>query len=270
MDNEGIYKKMVWNYAKIFVIVLTIFVGIKAVAALKEYSYIGAGTPAVNIVTVSGKGEIMAKPDIADFTFSVSEEGKTAKEAQDKATAKSNAAIDEVKAAGVEDKDIKTISYNLSPKYEYGQSICPMSSSGSYPCRQGKQVITGYILNQTIEVKVRKIDDASPLLTKITAKGVSNISGINFVLDDQDALLDQAKTKAISDAKNKAKTLAKQLGVKLGRIISFSENNGGPIYYAKGYATDAMGAGTSQSIPPELPAGENTITSNVTITYEIR
>lgn len=269
--NES-HKKYFFKYLKIFVIILTIFVGIEAVSALKEYSYIGLGTPAVNIITVNGKGEVMAKPDIADFTFTVSEEGKTAKQAQDKATVKSNAALKAIKDAGVEDKDVKTLSYDLSPKYEWEQTACPMNNSASgiiYPCPPGKQVTNGYVVTQTIEVKVRKIDSAGPLLTKITSAGVSNISGINFVVDDRDALLEQAKGMAITDAKTKAETLAKQLGVKLARIVSFSDQSG-PIYYANAYGTDVMSAGIEKTPTPQLPAGENKITSNVSITYEIR
>lgn len=274
MDANGdIYRKMFWSYTRIFIIVLTIFVGIKAIEGLKEYSYIGNGVIATNTITVSGKGEIMAKPDIANFSFSVVEDGKTAKEAQDKATTKSNSALNAIKVAGVEDKDVKTLSYDLSPKYEWRQTACPQSMPASgvvYPCPGGKQTIIGYTVSQTIEVKVRKIDDASALLTKITAVGVSNISGINFVVDDQDALAEQAKEKAIALAKDKAKILAEQLGVRLGRIINFSDQNSGPIYYAKAYGVDSLGMGGETAPAPQLPAGENKITSNVSITYEIK
>lgn len=267
---EDIQKRDLFKYVKVLVIVLIAFVAVKAIGGLKEFSYIGRGTPAVNVLTVSGKGEVMAKPDIAQFTFTISEEAKTAKEAQDKASVKNNTAIDAVKSAGVDDKDIKTLSYDLSPKYEWQQTACPQSSTGAYiPCSGGKSIIVGYTVTQTIEVKVRKIDDASALLTKITSAGASNISGINFVVDDQDKLTAQAKEKAIADAQAKAEALAKQLGVSLARIVSFSDDQGGPIYYAKSYATaDAMGVMSAPA--PQLPTGENKITSNVSITYEIK
>ena len=268
---EDSQKRNFFKYGKILVIILIAFIAAETVNALKENSYIGRGTPAVNVITVSGKGEIMAKPDIADFTFTISQDGKTAEQAQNAATLKSNAALAAVKAAGVEDKDVKTLSYDLSPKYEYQNTVCPQDSSpkGIVYCPPGRSTIVGYTVTQNIEVKVRKIDDASPLLTKITAAGASNISGISFVVDDQDALMEQAKGLAIADAKAKAQALAKQLGVSIARVVSFSDEQGGPIYYAKAYATDSM-AGGAPSVPtPQLPSGENKITSNVMITYEI-
>ena len=268
------HRKYFFKYLKVLIVVLTIFVAVKALEALKEYSYIGLGTPATNTITVSGKGEILAEPNIADFTFTVSEDGTTAEEAQNKATTKNNAALDAVKAAGVADTDIKTLSYDLSPKYQYSGTACPLvvpnQTNGTYipPCPPGKQVIVGYTVTQSVEVKVRQIDNASPLLTKIAAIGVSYISGISFVVDNQDALQEQAREKAIADAKDKATVLAKSLGVHLSRIVNFSDNQG-PIYYANAYGTDSAQATPASAPTPELPPGQNTITSNVSITYEI-
>jgi uncharacterized protein YggE len=263
--NTNPHKKHFFKFLKILVIMLTIFVAVETLNALKQNQYIGRGTPAVNVITVSGKGEVLAQPDTADFTFTISQDGKTAQEAQDAATAKSNAALDAVKTAGVADKDVKTLSYDLSPKYEYNTIVCV-----AYPCPQGKSTIVGYTVTQTVEVKVRKIDDASALLTQITSAGASDISGISFVVDDPDALTAQAKALAINDAKAKAQTLAKQLGVSLARIVSFSDDADGPIYYAKAYATDASAGGVASAPTPELPTGQNSITSNVTVTYEIQ
>jgi uncharacterized protein YggE len=275
--DQSWHKKHLFKCIKIFVIVLTIFVGIKAVEALKEYQYIGVGTPATDVITVSGTGDVLATPDVADFSFTVSEDGTTAVDAQNKATPKVNAALAAIKAAGVADADVKTTSYDLSPKYEYNTIACPqVMSQGSggtnmiYPCPpSGKQTLTGYTLSETIEVKVRKTDTAGDLLAKITAVGPSYISGVNFVIDNPDVLQEQAREKAIADAKSKAATLAKALGVHLSRIVNFSDNSGGPIYYA------ASSGGMAEAVPsgaptPELPTGQNKITSNVSITYEIQ
>jgi uncharacterized protein YggE len=92
---------------------------------------------------------------------------------------------------------------------------------------------------------------------------------VQFTIDDADKLKAEAREKAINDAKVKARELRGQLGVRLGRIVSFSENTGGypmPMYEMKGAATGMGGGGGG----PELPTGENEITVNVSITYEIK
>ena len=90
----------------------------------------------------------------------------------------------------------------------------------------------------------------------------------DLTVDDQDALNAQARDKAISNAKAKADVLAKSLGVSIVRVVGFSENGSGPVYYAKtmsaGMAMDAVAPA------PEIATGQNKITSNVSITYEIQ
>ncbi|HEY4508724.1 MAG TPA: SIMPL domain-containing protein [Candidatus Paceibacterota bacterium] len=258
-------------------VLLAVFLGAETLNAIKEYSHIGTVPTSTNAISVSGTGEVFAVPDIATFSFSVVESGKTVKEAQDKASVKINAAIDAVKKMGVAEKDIKTTGYYSNPKYDYTTYPCAepmmMNSGGSsvsniaYPCRSGKQVLTGYEVSQSISVKVRKTDDAGAILTKVGGLGVQNISGLDFVIDNIDAVQAEARDKAIQDAKAKAQVLAKSLGVKLSKIVSFSEGGNQPIYYAM--ETKGM-MGASAAPIPQIPTGENKVTSNVTITYEIQ
>jgi hypothetical protein len=233
-------------------------------------------------VSVSGTGEAYAVPDIATFDFSVTETGKTVKDAQSKVDAKIAVALETVRSAGVENKDIKTTGYNVYPKYEYQNAICPKiepvmlssdsrSASGVSYCPSGKQVLTGYEASQSITVKVRDTAKVGDLVTSVGATGVTNVSGISFSVDNRDAKVAEAREQAIKDAKAKAKILAKQLGVKFGKIMYYSENGNYPYY------DQAMGKGGAEmsvsSVVPraaELPTGETKITSNITITYEIK
>ncbi len=118
-------------------------------------------------------------------------------------------------------------------------------------------------------IKIRNIADAGKVLSAIGTTGVSDISGLNFEVDDQDAKVREARKIAIDDAREQAKQLAKDLGVKLSDIVSFNEsgNYPTPMYYAKDMA---MGMGGANESAPQLPTGESKITSNVTITYEIK
>ena len=136
------------------------------------------------------------------------------------------------------------------------------------PC-PGEIKITGYTANQSINIKIRAVDDANNVRKGLADIGITNISGPTFSIDNEDGLKDEARAKAIEKAREKAKVLAKQLHVRLGDVVSFSENSGGypvPMYKSMDVA---MSAGVSESAP-NLPKGENTISSNVTITYEIK
>ncbi len=266
--------KRITQWIVLSLVFLSLFLLVKVLGDFKRLPNIGKEVYPQSTIVVSGTGEALAIPDIATFSFSVTETASTVKAAQDKATKKINNALAVVKEAGVEDKDIQTSNYNVYPKYEYSSSICPQPlrtdvSSPIY-CPPGKQVLTGYEVDQTITVKVRKIETAGDLVTKVGAVAVSNISGVQFEVDNREQFVSEARNKAITDAKAKAKELAKQLGVRLGSIISYNENGNYPIYYgamSKGGA-DMMTA--SAPVPAELPQGQTKITSNVSITYEIR
>jgi uncharacterized protein YggE len=252
------------KYIPAVAIVLVAFLAVQTINGLKAYNYIGTGS-AQNTISVTGDGEVFATPDIATFTWSVTETGANVKDAQTKATTKVNAALESLKQNGIEEKDIKTVNFNANPKYEFTQSVCT-----SFSCPPSKQTLVGYEVTQSVSVKVRAVDNAGKVIDGVTSAGVSEVSSLSFTVDDQDALIAQARGEAIKKAKAKAKVLAKDLDVDLVRIVSFSDGNGYPTPIM--YKMDAMTlqAGREASVAPSLPTGENKITSNVTITYEVR
>ncbi len=245
---------------------LVLFLLAQTLKTFKEYRYVGSGVTATNTISVSGMGEVFAVHDMATFSVTVREEAKDVAQAQDAATAKANAIIAYLKGAGVAEKDIKTISYNVNPKYEYSQGVCTQ-----YSCPPSKQTLVGFEVYQSLEVKVQDPKKAGELLSGVGSQGASEVSGLSFTIEDEDALKADAREQAIAEAREKADQLAKQLGVSVVRVVGFYEDAGGyPMpYYAKGgVAMDAMSS--ERAVAPELPAGENKIISNVNITYEIR
>ena len=248
-------------------VLLAAFLFATTLNALKENRFIGSGVGAVNTLNVSGEGEVFATPDTAEFTFSITEEGESASAVKEAVDAKANETIEALKAQGVEDKDIKTVAYELHPKYEWEQERCPMG----YGC-PGKQVQKGFTLTQSILVKARDLDKAGTYLSLVSEKKVTDVSGLTFTIDDEDALKAEARKAAIDDAKKKAEKLAADLGVSLVRIVSFNENQG---YYPVPYMARDMAVaygigGGAEEAKVSVPAGENQISTSVTITYEIR
>ncbi len=248
--------------------VLALFLLAATLSQLKSYSYIGSGVAASNTITVNGIADVFAVPDTTTFSVTVQEEQKDVKTAQDNATKKGNAIIAYLKTQGIDEKDIQTTDYSVSPQYDYLQGVC---TTNSY-CPPGKQTLRGFQVSQTLTVKVRDAKKAGDLLSGVGSLGASSVSGLNFTIDNQDALEAQARDKAIKKADAKAQALADSLGVKIVRVVGFSENGNSPVYYAKAEmstAADGRGGG-SASPAPSIPTGQNKITSNVSVTYEIR
>ena len=258
---ERFWDNVNFNRAAIAVAVLVaLFMAVKVAAEVKSFRYIGGGVTATNTITISGEGEVFAVPDIATISFSVRHEGKTVAEAQRTVTTKIDAALKYLTGAGIEEKDIRTASYNASPLYTYDYT--------QIPSRQ--RIFQGYEVSQMIEVKVRDTDKVGDILDGIAKAGVTDISGPNFEIDDEEALQVEAREKAIENAKEKAEILAEDLGVRLVRVVSFSESGNYPVFY-KGYdMLQAEGRGGATNAAPSVPTGENRILSNVSITYEIR
>ncbi|MFZ2522119.1 MAG: SIMPL domain-containing protein [Minisyncoccia bacterium] len=263
---NDLQKKRLFNSLLAVCILLAVFLGIKSLNALKENSYIGRGEYPANVISVTGTGEVLAVPDIGSFGFSVVEEGKTVKDAQDKSTKKINSVIDALKGLGIEEKDIKTDNYTFYPKYDYSVAqICTRDY-----CPPGKQTLTGYEVNQSVTIKIRKTADAGLVLTKVGELGVTNATGLNFVIDDEEKVQDEAREKAIIDAKEKAKVLSKSLGVRLKKIVNFQEGGNYPVMYGGMMKLDSISANAEYApTPPQVPVGENKVVSSVTITYEV-
>jgi len=247
-------------------IIVSVFFIIKIVNEIKLNRYIGSESQSQNVIYVSGEGEVNAVSDIASLRVSLSEEGKTAKEAQNLLNESLTKTLDYLESQNIEDKDIKSQYGGLTPKYSYDQVVCM-----SYPCPRSEPKIIGYTATQSIVVKVREVDNANEVRTGLADLGIKNINGPTFQIDDEDAYKAEARALAIDDAKAKAKVLAKDLGVRLGKIKNFSENGGNnyPVMYSQSVRVMEDMAGGREPAP-ELPKGENTITSNITITYEIR
>ena len=246
----------------VFLVALTVSTAVGIQNKIKEGKYIGQEIEARNTITVSASGEIYAKPDLALTTFSVITEEKTVAEAMSKNTEKMNAVIDSVKDQGVEDKDLKTTSFNIYPRYEWQEKATCIP-----PCPQGKRVLVGYEVRQSLQVKIRDLDKVGTIIQVGTDAGANQVSDLQFTIDKQDELKKQAREQAIEKAKTKARELASQLGVDLVRITNFSESSVFPRFYG---LEKAVGVGGDEEVSvPQIEIGENKIEVTIIITYGI-
>ncbi|MEK7086540.1 MAG: SIMPL domain-containing protein [Patescibacteria group bacterium] len=224
-----------------------------------------SGVPATDTITVQGDGQATLPPDVARISFTVQNSASAVSDAQSKTTKQANAVLAFVKEQGVADKDVKTLAYNISPQYSY-PNPCPYGALCPEYSREPK--VTGYQVSETVQVTVRDLIAVGTLLGGLGKREVQNVQGPAFALDDATAGYDAARADAIVKAKAQAKLLARQLGVRLGKIINFSESSGSarPMY---DYGIGGMMSTKAEAVP-NIPVGENTYNASVSITYEIR
>lgn len=233
-------------------LVLGLYLLYSVICAVTNWS---ASLMPIRTIIVSGEGKTVLVPNIATISFSVVSEGKDVVALQNGNNQKINDAIAFVKNLGIAAGDISTTGYNLSPKYEYDNKL-----HHSY--------IDGYNLTQTVVVKVRNLDKVAEVLGGLPGIGINQITGPNFAVDDMNKNLKEARAAAFKDAYEKAKELATLNNVRLGRIVTFNESQGGmppPIMFEKAASMSADGG-----VRPTIEKGSEEVTVNVSVTYEIK
>lgn len=211
--------------------------------------------------SVTGSGIVYAKADIANITIGFKTElKKEAAAASLESAEKMNAIIEVLNDLGIEEKDIKTTDYNLRPVYSWLE-------------KEG-QVLQGYEVSQNVNVKVRELDKIGEVISKTTEKGANQVGNVNFSIDDEYQLKNQARELAIEKAKEKAQLIAAQSGMKLGEVKSVYENADMnypvPMYAnAKMEMTDGLGAGAVIDVT-NIQVGQNEIKVEVTLVYEVK
>lgn len=252
-------------------VLLCIFVALMISQTMQITSF----EPNYATINVEGVAEVTAVPDVGAFSFSVEAEADDVATAQEQSSEAINTIMTYLKdEGGVEEKDIKTTGYNTYPRYEW---VTPQFCIEGR-CDQERE-LRGYVVTQSVSVKVRDTEKAGDLIVGVGSRGANNMSGLSFEVDDIETKKEEARLLAIADAKEKAKRLADELDVRLGDIMSFYDSGDGgypmPMYAESRGAMDSaygMGGDMEQSVKfaPQISVGEDTITARVTITYEIK
>ncbi len=222
---------------------------------IERGKYISQNVESKNTISVSETGEVYAKPDLALVELSVITEKASVSEAMSENTELMNNVIDVVKEEGVEEKDLKTVSFNLYPRYDYLDSYI-------YP-PSGKRVLTSYEIRQTLEVKIRDLNKIGQIIQSATETGANQVGHLQLTIDNEEELKSKARENAIEKAKAKAEKMAEQLAVDLGDIVSFTESSYAPIFYME--RAEGMGGGS-----PDIEMGENKVEVTVNITYQTK
>jgi hypothetical protein len=212
-------------------------------------------------ITVTGEGEAAAAPDTAILSLVVLQEKPTAREAltaNNEAMAK---VLDAMKKAGIADRDLQTSGFSIDPRYVY-----PENKDNTQPPQAPK--IVGYAVSNSLTVRVRDLKKVGDILDQSVTLGVNQGGNLVFTNDKPDAILEEARKKAVASAMAKAKTLTDAAGVGLGKVIEISEQSYNPRPVPMAARPKMMSMEASDAVP--VAAGENTYNVNVNVTFELK
>ena len=201
-------------------------------------------------ISVTGEAQVSVAPDLAQIDGGVSTEAKTAREASDANNKAMAAILAALKAAGIADADMQTSRLSLYPQ--------------SAPVRpNGPAQITGYRASNRVTIRVRDVTKVANVIDTLVGAGANEIGGINFVVSQASKLLDEARERAVADARRKAEIYARAAGVTLGAPLSISEEgNAPPMPYRR------MSAGMVAAAP--VAQGEETLSVTVNVSWAIK
>ncbi|WP_417768118.1 SIMPL domain-containing protein [Stappia sp.] len=218
-----------------------------------------AETPRVATIDMVGTGTVTAAPDMAILTSGVVSDADTAGDAMSANTAAMSAVIGRIKDSGIEERDIQTSGFSVQPRYR-------QVKSGSLDNGEYRSEIVGYRVTNNVSVRVRDLAKLGGLLDTMVRDGANQVGGVNFIVSDADKLKDEARKEATADAIRKAKIYAEPAGIKLGRVLSISEQDYSPRPMMMMARAEMKMDGAA---PAPIEAGETALDVRVNISWEI-
>jgi uncharacterized protein YggE len=231
-----------------------------AIAALLAVAPLGNAQPiptqpqATSGISVVGQGIVLAQPNVARITLGVDVFDQSLARAQATASTSMDAVVNKLKADGILDTDIRTVSYTINPQYDQQN--------------QSQPVLRGYQVQNLVEVKSTNVGGLGPLIDDTIASGATRVYGIRFEASDMAGLKSQARDQAMQDARAQGEQLARDAGVTLGRTmtIEVSDTGGTTPVRALGGAQAAPAAAVSTPIQP----GELSVSTTVHVVWAIQ
>jgi len=212
--------------------------------------------PPVRTMNVNGTGQVFLSPDIAYIYIGVHSDEATAAEAVAANNKETQKVIEALKAAGVEAKDIRTTNFSIWPNQQYSP--------------EGQPTGTRYVVDNSVFVTVRALDELGDLLDSAVEAGANSINSIQFDVADKTEALKKAREEAVKDAKAQAQELADVAGLKLGDMQTISFYDSAPVPYLDTFGKGGGGAVAVEAAAVPIQPGQLTLTVTVNMSYEIK
>lgn len=211
-------------------------------------------------ITVHGTGTIQAKPDVAHITVTVHSDAVLATDALANNNKSMKKVLDSLKDLGLKDEEIQTSEVSLMPQYKYKKSERPDQYGYNQP------ELYGYVAHNTVNVTVCDLTKTGKVFEAVVKAGSNRLEGLTFGVKDPSKLLDEAKVKAVKNARTTAELYAAAAGVKVGKLKTITESSSDsprPPTYAR-----KMADSTSPGETP-ISAGSLTFTVSVNVVYDV-
>jgi len=210
-------------------------------------------------ITVTGVASDEVAPDEASIAFGVVTERPAAEDASAENSRAAQAVVDELRALGVEEKDIQTVSVTLAPF---------VTEERDPRTNIVKRAQKGFRARNDLRAIVRRIDDVGKIAQRIVDKGANSVDDIGFDLSDASARLDKLRAAAIRNAKHQAEIYVEALGMKLGKALEIApEPDEGPA--PRNFAARAVPMAAKAAGPIPVEPGLRKLSSRVTVTFAI-
>ena len=205
-------------------------------------------------ISVVGEGIVLAQPNVARITLGADVFDQSLANAQAEAARRMDAVVAKLKADGIADDDIRTVSFNITPQYDQRGD-------------QNQPVLRGYQVQNLVAVRTTNVAGLGPLLDDVVSSGATRIFGIGFESDNMEALKNQARDQAMQNATNKAQQLARDAGVSLGRPTSVEESDtGGVTPVRQSLAPQAAAPAATTPIQP----GQLQVSTTVRVVWSLQ
>jgi len=202
-----------------------------------------------NRIIVSGEAAVSVEPDLVQIRAGVTTDAKSAQEAAD-ANAKAMTEVSNaVRALGVPDTDVQTARYSLQPVYEAGP--------------QNRNRLVGFQASNSLLITIRERDRIGELIDQVVGVGANTMGNIEFMVSEPSKHLDDARKRAVEDARRRAELYASAAGVKLGRPIEIIEQSA----TVPPQPMMMMRSAAQQQTP--ISPGERTLRLSISVAYEL-
>lgn len=211
----------------------------------------GADAPETRSIQVTGEGEVRAVPDEAVLRFKVTGEAQSLREAKDINARRTKALLSALRKTGVEDRNIQTTRLDLHPRYHH--------------TKDGR-VFDGYTARKSLTVVLTDIERYGEVLNAAIEAGIDGVGGVEFRSSKVEALQEEARKAAATDAQRKARALAGYFGMKVGPPITIEELGGAPTPRMMERMAFSQAAADERDV---LSVGEVTVRSTISARFTL-
>lgn len=229
------------------------------------------------LLSLTAEGQSRRTPDLAIFSAGVVTQAESASEALAENSRRMDRVVAALRSAGIAERDIQTSQISLQPRYsnpELEAQLRARQTREPYvpPPQPEAPRIIGYEAHNNVQVRVRRLDRMGGIIDTLIENGANQVNGPSFTLDEPDAALDEARTEAVTNARQRAELYARAAGMRVARILSISE--GGGYYPMQNIIVTGRSGGFAAPPPPPPPPtpvspGELTLGVNVSVQFEL-